>query len=88
MKGQNSEWDRKPCTINNPLLTTTGPGDYDPEKPQTSLSYSIPAKTRSPTDLGMPGPGQYDNNKKSKFIPGAGLGKSPRGKGKIYQRIY
>mmetsp|Transcript_13805 Transcript_13805/g.12239 ORF Transcript_13805/g.12239 Transcript_13805/m.12239 type:complete len:442 (-) Transcript_13805:37-1362(-) len=64
----------------NPLLTTTGPGDYDPAKPQTSLSYSIPGRSKGPSDLGMPGPGQYDQDDKSKFIKGAGLGKSPRGK--------
>lgn len=65
----------------NPLLTETGPGDYSPEKPEKKISYSIPGKSKDPQNLGMPGPGQYDHDKKN-FVPGAGLGKSPRGKGK------
>ena len=65
----------------NPLLTETGPGDYNPIKPEKKLSYTISGKWKDPTDLKMPGPGYYDNDKKSKFVPGAGLGKSPRGKG-------
>ncbi len=64
----------------NPLLTETGPGDYNPEKMQRKVAYSIPGKSKDPQNLGMPGPGQYDHDKK-KFVPGAGLGKSPRGKG-------
>ena len=66
----------------NPLLTDTGPADYNPEKPSKKLSYSLAGKSRKPVDLGLPGPGQYEADKKAKFIPGAGLGKSPRSKGK------
>ena len=66
----------------NPLLTTTGPGDYNPEKPCKKLSYSLSGRSKPPTDLGMPGPGQYEADPKNKFIPGAGLGKSSRCKGR------
>lgn len=66
----------------NPLLTNTGPGDYNPEKPKTTLSYTLTGRSKGPVDLGLPGPGHYDNTKKPKFIPGAGLGKSPRSRGK------
>jgi hypothetical protein len=68
----------------NPLLTNTGPGDYNPEKPKTTLSYTLAGRSKGPVDLGLPGPGQYDNTKQNKFIPGAGLGKSPRSRGKYY----
>lgn len=72
----------------NPLLTETGPGDYDPDKAfrNTSISFkenlkvSIAGRSKDPTDLGMPGPGYYDHEKKNKFIPGAGLGKAKRAK--------
>lgn len=66
----------------NPLLTGTGPGDYNPEKPTKKLSYSISGRSKDPTDLQMPGPGHYEDPK-TKFIPGAGLGKSPRCKSKF-----
>lgn len=66
----------------NPLLTETGPGDYNPEKPKSSLAFSLTGRSKNPTDLGLPGPGQYEAPE-TKFIPGAGLGKSPRGKGKL-----
>lgn len=66
----------------NPLLTGTGPGDYNPEKPKSTLAYTLTGRSKNPTDLGMPGPGQYDNENNPKFIPGAGLGKSPRSRGK------
>lgn len=62
----------------NPLLTETGPGDYNPAKPEKKLSYTILGKSKDPSNLNMPGPGQYDNEKNPKFVPGAGLGKSPR----------
>ena len=66
----------------NPLLTETGPGDYNPHKSFKKLSYTMPGKSKDPSDLNMPGPGYYEDPK-TKFIPGAGLGKSPRSKGKI-----
>jgi hypothetical protein len=72
----------------NPLLTGTGPGDYNPDNAfknsssvyKEHLSATIAGRCKTPRDDGMPGPGSYDNTKTSKFIPGAGLGKSPRGK--------
>jgi len=71
----------------NPLLTKTGPGDYDPDKGQTAVSFTIPGKSKNPIDLGLPGPGQYDHESKNKFIPGAGLGKNQRGKGNFIKKI-
>ena len=72
----------------NPLLTGTGPGDYNPEGGfknssnvyKEHLSATIAGKSKDPRNDGHPGPGQYDHDPKNKFIPGAGLGKSPRGK--------
>lgn len=72
----------------NPLLTGTGPGDYDADKAfknsssvyKEHLSSTIAGRAKDPHDLRMPGPGQYEHESKNKFIPGAGLGKSPRGK--------
>ena len=66
----------------NSLLTGTGPADYNPEKASTKLSFSLAGRSKDPTDLGLPGPGHYDSDTKSTFIPGAGLGKNPRGEGK------
>jgi len=67
----------------NPLLTETGPGDYNPNKSYKKLSYTILGRSRDPTNLNMPGPGHYEDPK-TKFIQGAGLGKSPRAKGIFY----
>ena len=70
----------------NPLLTDTGPGDYDPDGGfkkssnvyKENLSATIAGRSKTPRDEGLPGPGQYDNENRRTFIPGAGLGKSPR----------
>ena len=67
----------------NPLLTETGPGDYDPNKSFKKLSYTILGRSKDPSDLKMPGPGYYETDVKPKFVVGAGLGKSPRSKGKL-----
>jgi hypothetical protein len=71
----------------NPLLTNTGPGDYDPEKVKTTLSYTLTGRSKNPANLGHPGPGSYDNTNNPKFVPGAGLGKNQRLKGKIQTNI-
>jgi hypothetical protein len=61
----------------NPLLTNTGPGDYNPQKAYKKLAYTLTGRSKEPTDLKFPGPGQYEGDGK-RSIPGAGLGKNIR----------
>ena len=43
-----------------PLATHTGPGDYNPQKPNFSKSYTMRGKDKDARNERAPGPGSYE----------------------------
>ena len=62
------------------MKTKPGPGLYDPEKPKTSIGYSMRKKPDSASKYMTPGPGAYGDPREQhyKTLPGSKIGKDQR----------
>jgi len=59
-----------------PLATHTGPGDYDPMKPNLAHSYTMNGRQRDAWNERAPGPGSYNAEDYFRKMKGAGLDKN------------
>lgn len=70
----------KPVVNPFKMQTKPGPGFYDPNKPKTSIHFSIRKKTDGSNRQTTPGPGAYEDTRALHYstLPGSKIGKDKR----------